>query len=176
MSKPTPASQPSMPKPKTYAQAVASVVQAMRNCQTRIDFATSDSEVEWARTWYDRHEQVLEFLMTEAPSGSGFNSGTRIVIEQSSDAKLAFYTSFHHMSEHGYYTGVTDHKVLARASFVYGTEITVSGRNHNDIKPYIADVFSCWLDMEAPDTYALYEKWAPKPSQTDTNPNPNPAV
>ena len=65
-------------------------------------------------------------------------------LDKSSASKLVFETSFHHMSEHGYYTKWTDHTVTVRPAF-QGLDIRVSGRNHGDIKDYIAECFYCCL-------------------------------
>ena len=78
------------------------------------------------------------------PSGSGFDNGTQFDVENSTMDKLVFTTSFHHMSEHGYYTKWTDHTVTVTPSF-HGLNIKVSGRNRNDIKDHIAECFDCLL-------------------------------
>lgn len=88
--------------------------------------------------------------MTHAPSGSGFDSGTKLVEEECSSKALVFTTSFHHMDEHGSYDGWTEHKVFARPDFIFGILVTVSGPNKNDIKAYITDRFHYWLNEPAP--------------------------
>lgn len=88
----------------------------------------------------DTVEETLVYLNQYLPSGSGFDNGSTFNVEKSTSEKLVFNTSFHHMSEHGYYTQWTDHTVTVTPSF-YGLNIKVSGRNHNDIKDYIAECF-----------------------------------
>lgn len=80
------------------------------------------------------------------PSGSGFDNGTRLL--RASDTCVEFETAFHHMNEHGYYTGWTDHKVIVSPSLLYEFTIRVSGVNRNGIKDYIADVFATLLKEE----------------------------
>ena len=66
--------------------------------------------------------------------------GRTIDIEKTTEQKLVFDTAFHHMNDHGYYVGWTEHRVTVRPSF-YGLDIKVSGWNRNDIKDYIAECF-----------------------------------
>jgi hypothetical protein len=82
--------------------------------------------------------------METAPSGSGFDAGTQ-VNEDRSDI-LLFTTAYHHMDEDGFYDGWTEHTVRVKPSLAWGFDLTVSGRDRNDIKDYIADVFACWLN------------------------------
>jgi hypothetical protein len=85
--------------------------------------------------------------MQSSPHGSGLDSETTIDLE-ASKGKLVFNTSFHHMNEAGYYDRWTEHKVIIKPSLEYDFTITVAGRNHNQIKDYIADVFWVWLEEE----------------------------
>lgn len=80
------------------------------------------------------------------PSGSGFDSGTRLI--RASYSLIVFETEFHHVNENGYYDGWTSHRVAVRPSFLFGLDIAVSGKNRNDIKGYISYVFSRVLDTE----------------------------
>jgi hypothetical protein len=82
--------------------------------------------------------------METAPSGSGFDNGTQIDRDRSD--VLIFSTSFHHMDEAGGYDGWTEHTVRVKPSLAWGFDLTVSGRDRNGIKDYIADVFSPWLN------------------------------
>ena len=103
--------------------------------------------------------ETAEYISAEIlPSGSGFNSGTRFDIDKSTMDKLVFHTSYHHMSEHGYYTKWTDHTVTVTPSF-HGFNIKVSGRNHNDIKEYIAESFDCLLNDQTVDMDSLRQKY-----------------
>lgn len=90
-------------------------------------------------------EDRIERLMEDAPSGSGFDGGTKFDYEKSKENKLIFSTSYHHLSEHGYYTGWTDHKITVTPDFRSGFDLDVSGRDKNSIKEYIADTFYTWL-------------------------------
>jgi hypothetical protein len=92
----------------------------------------------------ERSEERLARLMETAPSGSGFDAGTQID-EDRSDV-LRFATSYHHMNDGGMYDGWTEHVIRVKPSLAWGFDLTVSGPNRNDIKDYIADVFSQWLN------------------------------
>lgn len=110
---------------------LASLVQAAHNCQ-------KNGNTEWQA----RHTDKASGLVREhLPSGSGFDSGTSLDWDHSTAEKLVFRTSFHHMDEHGFYDGWTDHSVTVRASLLYGITVSVSGKNRNGIKDYIAEQF-----------------------------------
>ena len=98
--------------------------------------------------WADNHTFRLEKLMKFMPSGSGFDSGVKLDTDRSTHDKLVFHTSYHHMNDVGYYDGWTDHRITVRPSFEFGLNIHVSGRNRNDIKDYISDVFGEVLNMD----------------------------
>ena len=84
------------------------------------------------------------------PSGSGFNGGSRLDTDKTTHEKLVFATSFQHMNDHGYYTRWTEHTVTVTPSF-FGLNIKVSGRNHRDIKEYVAECFEHVLNEEVGD-------------------------
>lgn len=117
---------------------LASKVCAMRNCEK-----TGNAE------WRDKHEDaILDLVSDHLPSGSGFDAGTKLDFDASHAEKLVFATSYHHMNEHGYYDGWTEHTVTVTPSFIGGFNIRVSGRNRNDIKSYIGEVFANALNTE----------------------------
>jgi len=123
---------------KTY-EWIAQKVAAIHNCHA----AGLDD-------WRERHMEALEaFVRDGAPSGSGFDCGTRIDLERSSARRLEFATAFHHMDEHGSYDGWTEHIVTVLPNLAAGFELTVSGRDRDGIKEYIADVFHDWLSSPA---------------------------
>ncbi len=87
-------------------------------------------------------EDTIERLVKEyMPSGSGFDSGTTLDLEASTDYKLVFGTAFHHMDEHGSYTKWTEHRVIVSPSLAFDFDLVVSGRDHNGIKEYIHESF-----------------------------------
>lgn len=128
-------------KRKLY-QHFASRLQAMQNC-------AKDRNVEW----YDKHETVIERLCkNHMPSGSGFDNGTTLDPVASIPDRLVFSTAYHHMNEAGYYDGWSDHRVVVRPSLAHGFTLHITGRDRNDIKDYIADVFNTALAEEIDDT------------------------
>ena len=121
---------------KRYEKLARTIV-ARKNCEE------SGNE-----EWRIKHGEVITNLLSDAPSGGGFDSGTSLSTLKSDTAKLVFDTSFHHMDEYGGYCGWTDHQVIIVPSFLDGYAIRVTGRNVNDIKTYITDVFCEWLSEE----------------------------
>jgi len=119
-------------------ELIGSYVVAYHNCERH-----GNSE------WKAKHRDMLESLVTDfMPSGSGFDSGTKLDIDASSDTKLVFYTDYHHMNEGGFYDGWTCHKVTAKASFVGGFDLNVTGPNRNEIKDYVGECFHAALSNE----------------------------
>src|SRR5690606_14186150 len=116
-------------------QFVARAGVAADNC------AKSGNEA-WQQVWEEALAQCEELL----PSGSGFDAGTKI--EHASASKIVLRTSFHHMNEHGYYDGWTEHTVTVIPDLVNGFDLRISGRNRNGIKEYIADVIYDALNQE----------------------------
>lgn len=99
--------------------------------------------------WATRHRNTLRALVKQhMPSGSGFDSGTKLDEDASTPDKLVFLTSFHHMNDCGMYDGWTEHKVTVTPSLAFGYDLRVSGRDRNGIKDYIAETFGHALDTE----------------------------
>jgi hypothetical protein len=105
-----------------------------------------------AGQWRDYHESAIEWLCKEhLPSGSGFDSGSALEIDASRADRLVIQTSFHHMSESGYYDGWTQHRVIVSPSFVLGFDLKVTGRDKRGIKDYIGETFQQALSSAVPD-------------------------
>lgn len=101
--------------------------------------------------WEEKHLERMEFLVNEyMPSGSGFDSGTYLDFDASTGEKLIFKTSFHHMHESGMYDGWTEHEVIVTPSLMFGFNLRVTGKNRNEIKDYIAEMFNEILNKEIP--------------------------
>lgn len=98
--------------------------------------------------WRDLTKQSIDAIMQTAPSGSGFDNGTHLIPRGALEdypTKLKFQTSFHHMHESGMYDGWTEHIVIVKADMHFGFRLIIGGRNRNEIKDYIHEVFECWL-------------------------------
>jgi hypothetical protein len=120
---------------------LASTVDACRTCSKNLPRMAE---------WYGKHKNtILALVDKHMPSGSGFDCGTKIDYDESHAEKLVFTTSFHHMDSNGYYDGWTEHTVVGTPSFS-GFKLRISGRNQNDIKEYIHDIFSQALKTELP--------------------------
>lgn len=94
------------------------------------------------------HWTTIQDIMSTAPSGSGIDSGTTFDDTRSNGDKLVFYTHYHHMNEGGYYDGWTDHTITVKPSLMFGFDLSISGKNRNDIKDYLHDVYHYWLNGE----------------------------
>ena len=122
---------------KLYVE-MASLVQARLNCITKNN-----------QEWKEKHEErLLELCKEYMPRGSGFDAGTKLDFDKSTGDKLVFNTSFHHMNEQGSYDGWTEHSVTVKASLQFGFELTIGGRDRNDIKDYIGERFQYALGCQ----------------------------
>ena len=110
---------------------IASLVEAIENCRK-----SGNHE------WRARHELRLHCIVTNyMPSGSGIDNGTALDLSASTSEKLVFSTSYHHMNDGGCYDGWTEHTVTVRPSLAHGITVTIGGRNRNDIKDYLGEVY-----------------------------------
>jgi hypothetical protein len=121
---------------KTLVSEISNAIVARRNCQ-------ESGNTEWFANWSDRLAQLADML----PHGSGIDSGTKIDLDASHEGKIVLYTSFHHMNDGGYYDGWTEHTITVTPSFS-GINLRIYGRNRNDIKSYLYDIFSSDLQTE----------------------------
>ena len=99
--------------------------------------AMGRADLEWPKRHKDR---ILAIVKEHMPSGSGFDSGTSFDFDKSKADKMVFNTYFHHMNDGGYYDGWTEHSVIVTPAF-RGYHLRVTGKNKNDIKDCIGDVF-----------------------------------
>lgn len=115
---------------QTVAATIARLLVASRNCE-------ASGNAEWLTKHRDRIEQIVDDLL---PSGSGWDQGTKLDEGSSTENKLVFVGSYHHMDEGGGYDGWTDHKITVTPTFA-GVSVSISGRNRNGIKEYLSDLF-----------------------------------
>jgi hypothetical protein len=131
-------------------QQLATLVDAYDRIQKLVLTPTSpDDKAHWVAV-RDMHAASIDRLMANAPSGSGIDRGTQLILSKSDSERLTFACSFHHMSEWGSYDGWTEHVVTVRASLTSDIRLQISGRDRNEIKDYLHDVYSHWLASEVP--------------------------
>jgi hypothetical protein len=128
-------------------QALASSLQAELNCAR-----TNNNE--WLYRHCERTDRMIANLM---PSGSGWDNGTAIERSSSYGDKFVFRGSFHHMDQNGSYDGWTDHTIIVSPSFVNELNIRITGRNRNDIKEYLHEIFFDALTQDV-STYMASER------------------
>jgi hypothetical protein len=95
--------------------------------------------------WKHRHAARLDAMAKELPSGAGIDCGTKIDRDRSTPEKIILTMSYHHMNENGYYDGWTEHTITCRPSFIHGIKLTIGGRDRNQVKDYLHDVYSTAL-------------------------------
>jgi hypothetical protein len=114
-------------------EAIYTALLARDNCRS-----PGFARPEMAHTW----DAVLDHLALNLASGAGFDWGTRITGRTPDGAGFILETGFHHMNPNGFYDGWTEHRVTVHPSFLGSFRLVISGRNRNDIKDYINDVFN----------------------------------
>lgn len=115
---------------KVYME-IAKLLQAIENCHKTGNDA-----------WRLKHGARINWIVKNLlPSGSGIDNGTKLD-DRSTTEKLIFNTSFHHMNEHGSYDGWTDHEVIVRPSLTSTIDLRITGRNRNEIKTYLHEVYN----------------------------------
>lgn len=96
----------------------------------------------WSRTvtpaYRDECDARIARLEKMLPSGGGIDNGTQVI--ECTPTKVVLECGFHHMNDAGMYDGWTKHRITVRPAF-HGIDVTVSGRDRNRIKEYLADTF-----------------------------------
>lgn len=113
---------------KTLVNAIHTAIMAMNTCNANNN--------PYAETWLEKLGQYE----TALSHGSGIDNGTSIDIEKTTKNRIILHTAFHHMDENGFYDGWTYHDIIVAPTFD-GIDITVTGKNRNDIKTYLTDIF-----------------------------------
>lgn len=116
---------------KPLIHAIAETIAALQHCDR-----SGNTE------WRHRHAARLSQLAARLPSGSGIDAGTTIDVDASTTDRIVLRTSFRHMTDDGMYDGWTEHRIVVRPSFLGTIDIQISGRNRNDIKDYLSDIFT----------------------------------
>ena len=121
-----------MENKKVY-QELAGALQARNNC-------LQSSNETWFNHWSDKIEYIQNSLL---PHGSGIDGDNTISLDENAKRidKIVIYTGYHHMNENGFYTHWTNHTITVYPDFTSGIRLSISGRNDNDIKDYLYDVF-----------------------------------
>lgn len=125
---------------KPMFQAIAETLDAWKRCK-------ESGNLDWLSKW----EAYLDQLAGALPSGSGWDSGTKIDLARSTSESIVLLGSFHHMNDGGFYDGWTDHTIRVRASLTSRIRITVSGRNRNDIKEHLHEIFYHAMMADVPE-------------------------
>ena len=91
----------------------------------------------------DESEDILKILCKNfLPHGSGVNIGCDVDLEHSRPNRIIITFAFHHMDEHGYYDGWTEHKCIIKPDLRFGIDIRITGRDRNHVKDYLYELFN----------------------------------
>lgn len=128
---------PARPPRKLY-QALSEVFDWMSRCKGDPQY----------KIGYEMARAQWVYLKGLLPSGSGIDSGTKIIGQKCSPRRFVMVAEYHHMNESGMYDGWTSHTITVKAHLYWGFELTVGGRNRNDIKDYLYEVYDSCLREE----------------------------
>lgn len=117
---------------------IATAIDALKRCEER-------NNTEWVTRWRAQLDDIARSIL---PSGSGIDCGTTIDVDASRAECVVLNMSFHHMTEHGFYDGWTEHTIRVRPSLIHGITLTIGGRDRNDIKEYLHEVYSLVLTSQ----------------------------
>lgn len=147
--------------PSPLYRELASIFQAYLNCADR----PSTDE------WRNNHKETIEALVENfLPSGSGIDCGTTFDFDASKPDKLVLTFSYHHMNEGGYYDGWTEHSLVVRPSLAHGIDLRITGRDRNQVKDYLYEVYDCALRQkvwQAESGNWSSSQYAPLPQPTE---------
>lgn len=119
-------------------QHIASALQAMENCRK-----SGNDE------WLIKHRDTIASFVTDyMPSGSGVDNGTQFDCAASRPNRLVFVAYYHHMNDGGMYDGWTEHKIIVTPDLATGFDLKVTGRDRNDIKDYLGELFAQCLGQD----------------------------
>lgn len=125
---------------KPLYKILASSVGARLNC------LADEKRTGKTHEWTEKHAEAIEKNVKNfLPHGSGIDSDIVFDFYKSNAEKLVFHFSFHHMNENGFYDGWTDHTLTVKPSLQFDIDLSISGRNRNDIKEYLHQTFSAAL-------------------------------
>jgi hypothetical protein len=119
-------------KPRMVFQELAEAIESSHS-------AERNQNHEWAIKHRLRAQNIADNFL---PSGAGWDLGTKIDLDKSNPTVIRLSGSFHHMSEVGHYCGWTNHNIVIRPVLTYGgIDIRITGRDRNQIKDYLGEIF-----------------------------------
>ena len=117
---------------------LAALVEARLNC-----IKSGNTE------WEERHgERIIDLCHEHLPHGSGLDHVVEVMVYDSKPDKLVISADFHHMDENGMYDGWSEHTIVITPSLAHNFNLRITGRDRNDIKEYLAEIFGYALEQE----------------------------
>jgi uncharacterized protein YukJ len=95
-------------------------------------------------------ENIDNIIDNYFPSGSGIDSSCKYDKESSTPEKIVITFGFHFMNDNGFYDGWIDYKLIVKAdkNMVYPYIIKIVGKDRQDVKSYLYDIFYTVLKTE----------------------------
>jgi hypothetical protein len=131
----------------TVIQAIAAKVEYLKRCDGNAQFAK----------YVNAAQEKLDKLIKHLPSGSGIDAGVKLDFERSNSKCVVLTFNFHHMNDVGYYDGWTYHTAIVTPAFG-GFNLAITGRDRNQIKDYLYDVFDYALRQKVDEDLQLHKE------------------
>jgi hypothetical protein len=90
--------------------------------------------------WVDKHTIYIDAMLKALPHGSGIDNGMQLDFENSTETRIVFKFSWHHMDENGYYDGWSDHELIITPTFG-DKDLRITGKRLGDIKDHLYQLF-----------------------------------
>ena len=138
-------------------ETTANVVHARTEPLYRLLASTIHARLSCIKTgnteWTDKHEATVNMLNELLPHGAGLDGQRCVDLERSTGERIVICVEFHHMNDDGMYDGWTIHDIIVTPSLVTTIDVKVTGRNKNDVKGYLAEMFGNVLTADVMQSY-----------------------
>jgi hypothetical protein len=90
--------------------------------------------------WVEKHTVYINEILKALPHGSGIDAGMHIDFDRSTETRIIFKFSWHHMDEYGYYDGWTDNELIITPTFG-DKDLLIRGQRLKNIKDLLYQIF-----------------------------------
>lgn len=95
--------------------------------------------------WFEKHTELIRLLAENClPSGSGFDSGTKVDLDNSTGDKIVLLSEFHHMNDGGSYDGWSNMTITIKPSLIHDVDIKINC--HGSLATKYRDTLDYWYD------------------------------
>lgn len=122
--------------------AMATVIQAIAHA---FELWARCSGADWRDGARTHGATIAALVAAHLPDGAAFD------YDESRVDRLIFALEFHHVDARGRGDGYTSHRVIVTPSLARGFDVSVTGRNRNDVRAHLWRTFTHALAQSLPD-------------------------